>query len=128
MPLKNLIRTSKQQIYLRVSTSKPPPSTVKWYQLDQSCYEDKIQELNTDFAKICISPESSGLLWSRFLFNSLRIGTSGKTEFFHSQFRYYLCQEFLFLSCHFGEVSIYPETLFKTGQGLRSGKVPTLIK
>ena len=30
---------------------QPPPSTVKWYQLGQSCYEDKIQELNTDFAK-----------------------------------------------------------------------------
>ena len=48
-----------------------PPSTVKWYQLGQSCYEDKIQELNTDFAKICISPKSSGLLWSRFLFQFL---------------------------------------------------------
>ena len=50
----------------------PPPSTVKWYQLDQSCYEDKIQELNTDLAKICISPKSSGLLWSRFLFQFLK--------------------------------------------------------
>ena len=48
---------------------QPPPSTVKWYQLGQSCYEDKIQELNTDFAKICISPKSSGLLWSKFLKN-----------------------------------------------------------
>ena len=51
---------------------QPPPSTVKWYQPDQSCYEDKIQELNTDFAKICISPKSSGLLWSRFLFQFLK--------------------------------------------------------
>ena len=49
-----------------------PPSTDKWYQLGQSCYEDKIQELNTDFAKICISPKSSGLLWSRFLFQFLK--------------------------------------------------------
>ena len=32
---------------------QPPPSTVKWYQLGQSCYEGKIQELKTDFAKIC---------------------------------------------------------------------------
>ena len=26
----------------------------------QGCYEDKIQELNTDFAKICITPKPSG--------------------------------------------------------------------
>ena len=26
----------------------------------QPCYEDKIQELNTDFAKICISAKPSG--------------------------------------------------------------------
>ena len=32
---------------------KPPPSTAKWYKLGQPCFEDKIQELNTDFAKIC---------------------------------------------------------------------------
>ena len=40
--------------------SKPPPSTAKWYKVSQPCYEDKIQELNTDFAKICISPKPSG--------------------------------------------------------------------
>ena len=28
--------------------------------LGQPCFEDKIQELNTDFAKICISPKPSG--------------------------------------------------------------------
>ena len=26
----------------------------------QPCFEDKIQELNTDFAKICVSPKPSG--------------------------------------------------------------------
>ena len=31
---------------------KPPPSTAKWYKMGQPCYEDKIQELNTDFAKM----------------------------------------------------------------------------
>ena len=36
---------------------KPPPSTAKWYEVGQPCYEDKIQELNTDFAKICFSPK-----------------------------------------------------------------------
>ena len=39
---------------------KPPPSTTKWYKVGQPCYEDKIQELNTDFAKICITPKPPG--------------------------------------------------------------------
>ena len=39
---------------------KPPPSTAKWYEVGQPCYEDKIQELNTDFAKIYITPNPSG--------------------------------------------------------------------
>ena len=39
---------------------KAPPSTIKWYNVGQPCYEDKIQELNTDFAKTCISPKPSG--------------------------------------------------------------------
>ena len=39
---------------------KAPPFTAKWYKVGQPCYEDKIQELNTDFAKICISPKPSG--------------------------------------------------------------------
>ena len=39
---------------------KAPPSTAKWYKVGQPCYEDKIQELNADFAKICISPKPSG--------------------------------------------------------------------
>ena len=34
---------------------KPPPSTTKWYKVGQPC-EEKMQELNTDFAKICITP------------------------------------------------------------------------
>ena len=39
---------------------KATPSTAKWYKVGQPCYEDKIQELNTDFAKICITPKPSG--------------------------------------------------------------------
>ena len=39
---------------------KPPPSTSKWYRVGQPCFQDKIQELNTDFAKICITPKRSG--------------------------------------------------------------------
>ena len=39
---------------------KPPASTAKYYMVGQLCFEDKLQELNTDFAKICISPKPSG--------------------------------------------------------------------
>ena len=39
---------------------KPPPSTAKWYKVEQPCYEEKIQELNTDFDKICITPKPPG--------------------------------------------------------------------
>ena len=39
---------------------KPPPSTSKWYRVGQPTFQDKIQELNTDFAKICITPKPSG--------------------------------------------------------------------
>ena len=39
---------------------KPPPSISKWYRVGQPCYQDKYQELNTDFAKICITPKPSG--------------------------------------------------------------------
>ena len=39
---------------------KPPPSTFKWYKVGQPTFQDKIQELNTDFAKICITPRPPG--------------------------------------------------------------------
>ena len=39
---------------------KPPASAAKYYKVEQPCFEDKIQELNTDFAKVCISPKPSG--------------------------------------------------------------------
>ena len=39
---------------------KPPASTAKWYKVGQPCFEDKRQELNSYFAKICISPKPSG--------------------------------------------------------------------
>ena len=39
---------------------KPPPSTSKWYKVGQPTFQDKIQELNTDFAKICITPKPPG--------------------------------------------------------------------
>ena len=39
---------------------KPPPSTSKWYKVLQPTFQDKIQELNTDFAKNCINPRPPG--------------------------------------------------------------------
>ena len=60
---------------------KAPPSTAKWYQVGQPCYEDKIQELNTDFAKICISPKPYG---QGSPTNSQRIGTPGETKYLHA--------------------------------------------
>ena len=39
---------------------KPPPSTTKWYKVGQPCYEEKMQELNTDFAKISVTPKPPG--------------------------------------------------------------------
>ena len=41
---------------------KPPPATSNWYRVGQPCYQDRYQELNTDFAKICITPKP---LWAR---------------------------------------------------------------
>ena len=39
---------------------KHPDLTAKYYKVGQLCFEDKLQELNTDFAKICIFPKPSG--------------------------------------------------------------------
>ena len=36
---------------------KPLTSISKWYKVGQPCFEDKLQELNSDFAKSCISPK-----------------------------------------------------------------------
>ena len=39
---------------------KPPASTAKYYKVRPPSFEDKLQELNTDFANICISPKPCG--------------------------------------------------------------------
>ena len=54
---------------------KAPPSTAKWYKVGQPCYEDKIQELNTDFAKI-LSP--LGPLWARFPYQFSKNWNTGR--------------------------------------------------
>ena len=40
--------------------TKPLASTAKYYKVGQPCFEDKLQELNADFVKFCISPKPSG--------------------------------------------------------------------
>ena len=49
-----------------------PPSTTKWYKVEQPCFEEKIQELNTDFAKILLLVNPLGLLWAWFPYQFLR--------------------------------------------------------
>ena len=51
---------------------KPPASTAKYYKVGQPCFEDKLQELNSDFVKICICPNPVGPLLPKFPFISLR--------------------------------------------------------
>ena len=51
---------------------KPPASTARWYKVGQLCFEDKIQELNSDFAKICISPNPLGPQWAMFPYKFLK--------------------------------------------------------
>ena len=38
---------------------KNPASTAKYYKVGQPCFEDKLQELNSYFSKICITPKPS---------------------------------------------------------------------
>ena len=51
---------------------KSPASTAKWYKVGQPCFEDKLQELNSDFAKICISPKPSGAPMGKVLLQVLK--------------------------------------------------------
>ena len=51
---------------------KPPPSTANWYKVGQPCFEDKMQELNTDFSKICLSPKPSGAPMGKVLLPVLK--------------------------------------------------------
>ena len=50
-----------------------PSLTAKWYKMGQPCFEDKIQELNTDFSTICISTSDTyGQGSPRFPYQFLR--------------------------------------------------------
>ena len=42
---------------------KPPKATGMWYKMGDSCFEEKLQELNKEFANICISPMPKAAPW-----------------------------------------------------------------
>ena len=79
LPLNSIIKNAFDKFIRTFKTAnlpegkyiQPPPTTVKWYQLGQSCYEDNTRA-EYRLAKICFSPKSSGLLWSRLLFLFLK--------------------------------------------------------
>ena len=48
---------------------KRAASTAKYYKVGQPLFEDILQELNTDFAKICISPKPSGTCMGKTCFD-----------------------------------------------------------
>ena len=60
MPLISLSMISWPLICLRVNMLNPLPPLQSGTRGGQPCNEDKIQELNTDFSKICISPKPYG--------------------------------------------------------------------
>ena len=51
---------------------KLPATTAIWYKVGQPCFEDKLQELNSDFAKICISPKPSGTPMGKVTFKKVK--------------------------------------------------------
>ena len=51
---------------------KPLQITGKQYKMVDPCFEEKMQELTTDFSNICISPRSQAAPWHPFMwFRSL---------------------------------------------------------
>ena len=73
---------------------RPPPSTSKWYKVGQPTFQDKIQELNTDFAKICITPRPSGPPVARVPL----------PKHLYPQLHRCICQNLLFLQCFIGKM------------------------
>ena len=71
---------------------KPPPSTAKWYKVGQPCYEEKLQELNTDFGKICIAPKPPGAPMGKVPLPILKELEHQVTKKIHSQLHCCLCQ------------------------------------
>ena len=82
---------------------KPPPSTSKWYKVGQPTFQDKIQELNTDFAKICITPRPSGSPVARVPLPVLK-ELELQARHLYPQLHRCFCQNLLFLQCFIGEM------------------------
>ena len=76
---------------------KSPPSTAKWYKVGQPCYEDKIQELNTDFAKICITPSPFWAPMGKVILPILKELENQARQNIHPQLYCCLCQDFIFM-------------------------------
>ena len=71
---------------------KPRPSTSKWYRVGQPCFQDKIQELNTDFAKICITPKPSGAPIAKVPLPVLKeLEHQARAKYLNPQFHRCLC-------------------------------------
>ena len=62
LPLSSVIKDAfdKFQHDFKAANLSDNLSTSKWYKVGQATFQDKIQELNTDFAKICITPRPPG--------------------------------------------------------------------
>ena len=52
LPLNSIIKDVFDKFDQDFQAANLPPSTAKWYKVGQPCYEDKIQDFNTDFVKI----------------------------------------------------------------------------
>ena len=76
VPLRSLNRIIRPHIYLSVNILNPPAFTTKWYKVGQPCYEDKMQELNSDIpVRAWIRCKQFGLhIWS---IQTTRIGVFG---------------------------------------------------
>ena len=78
---------------------KAPLSTATWYRVGQPCYEEKIQELNTDFAKICITPKPPGAPMGKIPLPILKeLEHQARQNI--STLYCCLCQDFFFLQRH----------------------------
>ena len=86
-------------------------STTKWYKVGQPCFKDKMQELNSDFAKICISPKPYGASMEKVPLQVLK-------ELEH-QARHNLCT-FNFLATLAKTASVCSSTMEKCQNSLKS--------
>ena len=98
---------------------KPPPSTSKWYKVGQPCFSEKLQDLNADFAKICISPKPSGAPLGKVPLSVLKdLEQQARYNLTTLNFTTLFCQDILLLQLYHEEVSLW------TKRNLQEGQVP----